>query len=157
MGMGCGLACERSLRTVGFALLCWESLMRACVQLSGATWLYFWCSAAAGLRLTYPICEIYWNGQRLVQTVGAGFLDRSVQEHVLPLELFLQEKKLQTAPGFCISTHICIAISFLFSAILSRQPAVFRLLQASASVMKTGVLNASTVLQKMEAEEGVFI
>ncbi|VAI61135.1 unnamed protein product [Triticum turgidum subsp. durum] len=32
--------------------------------------------AAAGLRLTYPIYEIYWNGQCGVQIVGAGFLDR---------------------------------------------------------------------------------
>uniref|UniRef100_A0A453PMM1 Uncharacterized protein n=1 Tax=Aegilops tauschii subsp. strangulata TaxID=200361 RepID=A0A453PMM1_AEGTS len=79
-------ACERSLRSVG--LLCWESfrglesLMRACVQIPGATWLYFWCSTAVGLRLTYPVCEIYWNGQPAVQIVGAGFLDRSVPEQV---------------------------------------------------------------------------
>ena len=67
--------------------------MRACVQISGATWLYFLCSAAAGLRLTYPIYEIYWNGQCGVQIVGAGFLDRSVQEQVLLLlESFLKGK-----------------------------------------------------------------
>lgn len=142
--MGCGLACVRSLRSVG--LLCLEGLMRACIQISGATWLYFWCSTSVGLRLTYPICEIYWNGQPVVQIVGAGFLDRSVHEQVLLLlELFLQEKKLQTAPGFCIFTRIWLAKPYKKK---TGQAAVFRFLQASSFCMKTGVLIPVLYCQK---------
>lgn len=70
-----------------------QFVMRACIQISVPLGYIFCCCWVTVDVPHMAICEIYWNGQRVVQIVAAGFLDRSVQEQViLLLELFLQEK-----------------------------------------------------------------